>query len=56
MEDLIKLAKTGNYSPLEFLVAARYAPGYDVAKAVHLENQYFDSDGKPISNEEHKEE
>ena len=52
MEDLIKLALTGDYSPLEFVTAACHVPGYDKEIAYHLENQYFGPTGFPITNEE----
>ena len=52
MEDLIKLALTGDYNPLEFVTAARHVPGYDEKIASHLENQYFGPTGFPITDEE----
>lgn len=52
MVDLIKLALSGDYMPLEFMVAARHVPGYNIEKANHIENQYFDGKGFPIIDEE----
>ena len=52
MEELIKMALTGKYMPLEFMVAARHVPGYDKEAAFHIENQYFDNKGFPITDEE----
>ena len=53
MVNLIELALSDDYMPLEFVIAARHVKGYDVEKAVHLENQYFDNKGCPITDEEY---
>ena len=53
-EILVELAKMGGFMPLEFVIAARQCDGYDVAKAQGIENQYFDSDGLPITDEEYE--
>ena len=51
MDKLTQLAATGKYSPIEFIIAARQVPGYDSEAAEHLENQYFDTKGFPITDE-----
>lgn len=46
------LAKNGFVMPLELAVAARNCPGYDVSKAQGAENQNYNVDGNPITEEE----
>ena len=54
MEDglvnLIKLAQTGDYMPMAFLIAMRHHPGYKIEDAPHIENQWFDGKGFPMPN------
>ena len=50
LEYLISLAKDGALRPIDFIIAAKYCPGYDKDKAMHLEEQYFDTHGQPISD------
>ncbi len=50
IQGLEKLAREGNIAPLFFVIAARQVPGYDVKKAEHMENQYFDGKGYPITD------
>lgn len=49
---LVAIAKSGVVPPLHFIIAARQIPGYDPGKAHRIENQYFDNDGFPITDEE----
>ena len=46
--ELLKLALSGNYNPMDFVIAARHVPDYDATKAKHLENQWFNSIGFPM--------
>ena len=51
MSRLIELALTGAYTPMEFCVAARHVPGYDLLQAPQLEAQLFDCHGWPKKEE-----
>lgn len=54
MLDLIKLAQSGEFTPLDFVIAARHISGYNLEAAAHIENQYFDGNGYPISDVQFK--
>ena len=49
------IALTGDFHPLAFITAARHVPEYKSADAHHLENQYFNSNGFPITDKEYTE-
>lgn len=53
MTNLITLAKKGEFRTIDFVIAARYCKGYDEKKAKHLEEQYFDTYGNPITDKEY---
>ena len=55
IDHLIYLAQAGTFSPIDFVVAARSCPGYAAEKAKHLEEQYFDTKGLPITDEQYLE-
>ena len=52
-EELLEtLAKSGAVAPIHFARVMRLVPGYDPKNAPGIENQYFDSDGFPLSREQ----
>ena len=44
---LYEVAKSGLVTPVEFVGALRLVPGYDIGKALMIENQWFGNDGFP---------
>lgn len=54
IQDLEKLARTGEIAPLFFVIAARQVPGYDIKAAKRMEDQYFDGKGFPVTDEDYK--
>ena len=52
MTDLIKIALEGKHTPFDFFIAARHVPGYEPKDYPFLENQMFDTRGRPIADGE----
>jgi hypothetical protein len=45
---LFRLAKAGQFSPMDWVIAARHVPGYLPKNAPMMEEQWFGNDGFPV--------